>query len=77
MALLDTTDGVAADFAPFVTGTQITSMSVDWRTSKVYWTDSSAHTIEQYDLESNQRSVLYQISIESSPLGIVVDPFTR
>ncbi|KAL5493079.1 hypothetical protein EMCRGX_G014204 [Ephydatia muelleri] len=76
MALLDTTDGVAADFAPFVTGTQITSMSVDWRTSKVYWTDSAAHTIEQYDLESNQRSVLYQISIESSPLGIVVDPFT-
>lgn len=77
MALLDITDGVATDYAPFVIGTQITSMSVDWRTSKVYWTDSAAQTIEQYDLVLNRRSTLYQMSTDSSPLGIVVDPFTR
>lgn len=75
-APLDTVDGVATDYPPLVTGTQITSISVDWRANKLYWTDSAAHTIEQYDIVSNQRTIIYQTVADGAALGIVVDPFT-
>ena len=50
------------------------SLSVDWISNKLYWSDRDMSMIEVYDICEHKRQMM--IDTLGLPLGIAVDPFS-
>lgn len=49
-------------------------MAVDWSSDNIYWTDSLMDVIEVADTRGFNRKVLFDLSKEAEPRGIVAHP---
>lgn len=48
-------------------------LAVEWKSSHLYWTDTTSNTISVSDLEGNNTRILVSASLDE-PRGIVLDP---
>ena len=51
-------------------------LSVDWMSSRLYWTDAAHDVIEVANLDGTGRRVLIDLGLDK-PRGIAVDPHSR
>ena len=48
-------------------------LAVEWKSSQLYWTDTTNDTISVSDFEGNNTRIIISASLEE-PRGIVLDP---
>lgn len=49
-------------------------LAVEWRSSRLYWTDEASNTLSVSDLEGNNTRILISLSLGERSGGIALDP---
>ena len=79
MALQLNSSGISCNGNPIIlsTGKTLSSLTVDWISDMVYWTNTDDGQIEVYNITSSSKLVFLKTGLGTSPRGIAVDPFMR